>query len=72
MGKNKEAEVRHGVAHVKKGRKGKRWLRQMDMVRVSLNGLIQLPLMVGAGCKSFKVFALNLYFVGRQNINLKV
>jgi len=27
MGKNKEAEVRHGVAHVKKGRKGKRWLR---------------------------------------------
>ena len=27
MGKNKEAEARHGVAHVKKGRKGKRWLR---------------------------------------------
>ena len=26
-GKNKETEVRHGVAHVKKGRKGKRWLR---------------------------------------------
>ena len=26
-GKNKEAEVRYGVAHVKKGRKGKRWLR---------------------------------------------
>ena len=58
MGKNKEAEVRYGVAHVKKGRKGKRWLRQMDMVRVSLNGLIQLPLMVGAGCKSFKGFCL--------------
>ena len=26
-GKNKETEVRYGVAHVKKGRKGKRWLR---------------------------------------------
>ena len=27
MGKNKEAKVRHGVAHAKKGRKGKRWVR---------------------------------------------
>ena len=26
-GKNKETKVRHGVAHMKKGRKGKRWLR---------------------------------------------
>ena len=26
-GKNNEAEVRYGVAHVKKGRKDKRWLR---------------------------------------------
>ena len=27
MGRTKEAEVRHGVALVRKGRKGNRWLR---------------------------------------------
>ena len=37
-----------GVAHVKKGRKSKGRLRYMDVLRVSLNDLIQLPLMVGA------------------------
>ena len=66
MGKNKEAEVRHGVAHVKKGRKGKRWLRQMDMLRVSLNGLIQLPLMLVTMDANF--FGLGLKSISYRHI----
>ena len=39
-GKNKEAEVRYGVAHVKKGRKSKGRLRWMDILLISLNDII--------------------------------
>ena len=64
MGKNKEAEVRYGVAHVRKGRKGKRWLRQMDLLRVSLNGLIQLPLMLVTMDEHF--FGLGLKYISNM------